>query len=265
MLTPDQLDHFQENGYVILDPVVSPTEFEALRQRCDDITQGRIQHEGMWFQKDIGGSEYKLGPGGKFDGPSDNYRKIEGWENDPLFLQYMQHPVFRGITKQMMGEQVRVYRAMFMNKPPKLGTVLPYHQDGGTGWRLSSVDGNDFLTVWNALDAATIENGCVEVVPGSHKLGLLSERGHTISKEHEEAYAKTSVFLELEIGQVAVLHNFLLHRSDINKTDRSRRGFSVCYIDGKVHRLDAPDHPGFPIIFGPGALTVEDAQARMTA
>jgi len=50
------------------------------RQRAHDIMMGRVRHEGMWFQLDAGGMEYKLLPGGEFKGASLEYRKIEGWE-----------------------------------------------------------------------------------------------------------------------------------------------------------------------------------------
>jgi len=80
----------------------------------------------------------------------------------------MQHPLFEGICRQLIGEQISVFRAMFMNKPAHQGTVLPYHQDGGTQWGL---DRERFITIWTALDDATVENGCVEIVPGTHRLG----------------------------------------------------------------------------------------------
>ena len=267
MLSEEQLIQFEDDGYVRLGQVADPEEFAALQQRTEDITQGRVQHDGMWFQMDLGGEDYKLGPGGKFAGPSDDYRKIEGWERDPVYLAYSQHPTFRGVTRQLLGENVSAYRCMFMNKPPHKGTVLPYHQDGGDGWSLSSVDGGEFATVWTAIDPATKANGCVEVVPGSHKLGLLSDRGHVVSQEHIKQHAENhpSVFLELEAGEVVVLHNFLLHRSGVNESDVARRGYSVCYMAGGIHRTNDPDKKPFPMMFGPDALSVAEASARMSA
>ncbi len=250
-----------------LGQVATDEEFAALRQRTEDITAGRVQHDGMWFQLDLGGDEYKLGPGGKFAGPSDEYRKIEGWERDPVYLAYTQHPVFRGITRQLIGERVSSFRCMFMNKPPRKGTVLPYHQDGGEGWRISSVDGDDFATIWTAIDPATKANGCVELVPGSHRLGLLSRRGHVVSDAHIQEHADNhpSVFLELEAGEAMVLHNLSLHRSGVNGSDIARRGYAVCYMDGAIHRTDDPERKPFPMIFGPEALSVADADARMSS
>jgi len=263
VLTRSQLDQFCAEGYLLLGQVVSDEEVEALRRRADDIMQGRVRYEGMFFQLDAGSTEYKLLPGGDFQGPSDNYRKIEGWEKDPLYLAYIQHSLFRELTRILIGEHISIYRAMFMNKPAQRGTYLPYHQDGGSQWQLSENDGDKFLTIWTALDDATIENGCVQVVPGTHKLGLLSERGHTITEEQERLYApeERSRYIELKTGEVFVMHNFLLHRSGVNRTDQPRRGFSVCYMDASIRRIDDPNHR-FPVVFGEGALTPQAVAAR---
>jgi hypothetical protein len=256
MLTHAQLEQFREQGYLLLGGIATDAELEALRMRTEDVMLGRVRHEGMWFQLDGGGMEYKLLPGGDFERPSLEYRKIEGWERDPLFLAYIQHGTFRELTRTSIGEDVAIYRAMFMNKPAQKGTYLPYHQDGGSQWKLSEDNGDRFLTVWTAFDDATVENGCVQVVPGSHKLGLLSERGHTITQEQERLHApeEKSRYIELKAGEVFVMHNFLLHRSGVNRTDRPRWAFSVCYMSDSIRRVDVPNNR-FPVAFGEGALT----------
>jgi ectoine hydroxylase-related dioxygenase (phytanoyl-CoA dioxygenase family) len=114
------------------------------------------------------------------------------------------------------------------------------------------------MTIWTALDDATIAKGCVQVIPGSHKLGLFSERGHTITPEQEAQYARdeNSRFLEATAGEVILLHNLLLHRSGINTVDEPRRAFSVCYMDAATR--STTDGHRFPKIFGEGALAVEE-------
>jgi ectoine hydroxylase-related dioxygenase (phytanoyl-CoA dioxygenase family) len=108
--------------------------------------------------------------------------------------------------------------------------------------------------MWTALDPATIANGCVQIIPGSHRLGLLSERGHTISAEHEEEHCDPAkvVHLELEPGETVLLHNWTLHRSDINRTPFPRRAFSVCYMDARTTKRGTGRT--FPVVFGKGAL-----------
>jgi len=87
-------------------------------------------------------------------------------EFDPLFLEFMQRPIFREISARVYGVDtpITAFRAMFMNKPSHKGTFLPFHQD-----RWSYLDRDPLVTTWTALDPATVANGCVQIVPGSHK------------------------------------------------------------------------------------------------
>src|SRR4029079_12712125 len=121
---------------------------------------------------------------------------------------------------------------------------------GGTQWGL---DRELFITIWTALDDATVESGCMQVVPGSHRLGLRAERGHTITPEQEGRYCREedSLFLEARAGEAFLLHNYLLHRSGLNRADHPRRAFSVVYMDAATRRVK--DGAGFPIVFGEAA------------
>jgi ectoine hydroxylase-related dioxygenase (phytanoyl-CoA dioxygenase family) len=260
VLSEAEWEQFERDGYLVLGQVISDAELEALSRRMDEIMLGRARYEGMFFQLDSETGVYSDVPsGGGWVKPTLNYRKIEQLERDSLFLAYLQHPVFREITRRVYGEDVAIYRAMFMNKPAQRGTILPYHQDGGTQWSLSM---NPLITVWTALDDSTAENGCVQIIPGSHKLGLLSERGHTITPEQEAEHCADdrSVLLEVPAGTAVLLHNWLLHRSGVNTIDRPRRAFSVCYMDAATRSTRNAAHR-FPLVFGAGALRPAEAVA----
>ncbi len=258
MLSEQDWAQFERDGYLWLGQVVTDDELHALQARMDAIMLGQVRYAGMFFQLDSATGVYSDVPGGgAWAGPTLHYRKIETLERDALFLRYMQHPVFRAITHRVYGENVSIYRAMFMNKPAQRGTVLPYHQDAGTQWGL---DRDPKITVWTALDDATIANGCMQVIPGSHKHGLFSEHGHTITPEQEAAFARDedSVYLEARAGEAILLDNLMLHRSGVNTIDCPRRAFSVCYMDGATRSVRNPEHR-FPPIFGEGALCPEEA------
>ena len=210
IISSGQWWRYHEEGYLHLGKLLGDAELKGLQQRINDIMLGKIPFEG-YMQLDRGGAYTNLDSGGKFAGPSLEYRKIQDLEHDPLFLAYMQMLIFREIGDYHYGAHAGIacYRAMFMNKPARKGTVLPWHQDGGGIWGL---DRDPLATTWTALDPATIANGCVQIIPGSHKLGLLSKHGHTISKEQEHDYCAPCkiVHLELKPGEVVLLHNFLL-------------------------------------------------------
>ena len=181
------------------------------------------------------------------------YRKIQELEHDDLFMEYLQKPLFREICAMVYGPATPIscFRAMFMNKPAHAGTLLPWHQD-----RWTSLDIDPLITVWTALDPATVANGCVEIVPGSHKWGLVNPdhaSGFLSKDQADKAMAENPTeFLELRAGESVLLHNWLLHRSDVNGTDISRRAFSVCYMDGATQDSNGAQ---FTPVFA-GAVTV---------
>ncbi len=244
--------HFAEHGYARLGKVIGSTELAQLQDRINAIMLDQITYPEMTFQLDGEDADYAKMPevssGQK--GATLQYRKIMGLEQDPVFLAYMQHPLFRHLTRHYIGEDISIFRAMFMNKPAKQGTVLPWHQDVGVGW---GVDNNPTITVWTALDQATIENGCMQLVPGSHKHGVITEN-HFPSEKQLAAYAPpgSEINLEAEAGEAILLNNLLLHRSGVNPTGQSRRAFSIAYMDGASRSIQTGQH--YPMIFGREAL-----------
>jgi phytanoyl-CoA hydroxylase len=253
-LTTSEEERFHATGVVRLGRVLDDAELGALRARIDAIMLGEVRYDGMMMQLDAETGRYEDMPAQTpgFKGPTLAYRKIEQLELDPLFRRYLQRPLIRSIAERLIGPEVAIYRSMFMNKPAGKGTVLPWHQDGGLIWRLT---GQPLLTLWLALDPATRENGCVRVVPGSHRLGLLSAYGHTITpgQEREHCPPERCEELLLEPGELVLLHNLVLHASGTNASGVPRRAFSVCLMDAAL-RSTEPGHPGFPVLFGRDAL-----------
>jgi ectoine hydroxylase-related dioxygenase (phytanoyl-CoA dioxygenase family) len=151
---------------------------------------------------------------------------------------------------------------MFMNKPAGEGTYLSWHQD-----RWIDLDQDPQITIYTALDPATQENGCVQLIPGSHRNPFNSSSGAgLLSREQVDNILQQTdpLPLELALGEVVLLHNWTLHSSGTNQTQTSRRAFSVCYMHGetKIRSAKGVDYisvkdGSFPRVFGPGALTVE--------
>ncbi len=259
-LTDLEWQHFQEHGYVKLGILLDDAKLAELQRRIDDIMLGKadLPYDRMMMQLDSSTGKYN--DAGEqttgFKGPTLNYRKIQNLEHDSVFLSYMQQPIFRDICSRLLGTAacVSVFRAMFMNKPAHRGTWLPWHQD-----RWIFLDRDPLITVWTALDPATVENGCVQVVPGSHRAGIINPSHHSAfladEQTAEHVHQDKIVWLELQPGEVVLLHNWLLHASDVNKSSNSRRAFSVCYMDAATHTQDGKH---FPIVFGKGALNPDD-------
>ncbi len=257
-ITGEQWEHFWENGYVRIGQVVSDAEFARLQQRMDDIMLGKapLDYDEIMMQLDRHPGKNAPGPQSKgHKGATLLYRKIQNLERDPYFLAYLQKPIFQEVCAEIYGEgsPVNCFRAMFMNKPAGEGTHLTWHQD-----RWTDLDRDPKITIYTALDPATVENGCVHIIPRSHRQLINPSNGSGfLTQEHiDDIVAKaTPEPLPLAAGEVVLLHNWLLHSSGTNDTDIPRRAFSVCYMHGETK-----SHHGhsFTRVFGDGAVRVTD-------
>jgi len=251
---------------------VSNGELHALQRRIDDIMMGTaaVPYDRIMMQLDATTGQRKdLSNQTKgHKGATLAYRKMQGLEFDPLFLSYMQKPLFQDISERAYGREIpiSIMRAMFMNKPAQQGTKLPWHQD-----YFSGMDHPPIATIWMALDDSTIENGCVIVLPGSHRHFPDEDHFSFLNDEQvSEVLTKyQSTTLECAAGEGILLHNRLLHSSEVNSTIRPRRAFSACYMDGraKVVGVKQPNNPevSFSIIFGEGALRPEEVGSVLVA
>jgi phytanoyl-CoA hydroxylase len=256
IISDKQWQSYDQAGYLRLGKLLAESELSALRNRIDDIMLGNanLPYDRLLMQLDSDTGKYEdAGQQSRgHKGASLGYRKIQDLEFDELFLTYMQRPIFKEICDHVYGHTtpIAAFRAMFMNKPARKGTFLPWHQD-----RWSSLDRDPLITTWTALDPATIANGCVQIVPGTHKMGLINpSHGSgflTPEQAKEIAMPDKIVHLELDAGESVLMHNWLLHGSDVNRTDIPRRAFSVCYMDG---RTVSSNDEKFTTIFGQRAL-----------
>lgn len=217
---------------------LSPESLSQLRQAIDNIMLGTadVPYDRLLMQLDSSSGNYgELGRQTRgFKEATLNYRKIQNLELVPVFRQYLEQDLFRGICQAVYGDTpIACFRAMFMNKPAHGGTQLPWHQDR---WR--ALDRDPLVTIWTALDDATLDSGCIEITPGSHQLGVLNPEhasAFLTDKQCREWSASENIeALEVRAGDVYLLHNGVLHRSGLNAGLSPRRAFSVCYMDDRT-------------------------------
>jgi hypothetical protein len=254
-LTDSQWREYQEQGFTRLGRTLTAADLQALDHRIDAVMMGTapVQYKKIMMQLDSmqgrrQGSKQTKG----HKGATLEYRKIQGLEYDALFLTYMQKPLFRDICERVYGERTPIacYRAMFMNKPAQGGTFLNWHQD-----RWPHLSADPLVTVWTALDPATVANGCVEIIPGSHRRIINPDApSSALTEEHVDQHVRTAetLHIELEAGEAVLLHNWTLHSSAVNHTDIARRAFSVCYMPSDTVSTKEDD-TGFNEVFGPRA------------
>ena len=150
--------------------------------------------------------------------------RVEYFRNTHLGLRAMaQDPRLLGIASLLLGEPAVLFKDKVNFKRPGSSGFDP-HQDAQAGWERYAVS---FVTVLVSLDAATVENGCLEIAPGRHREGLLGPLLAPISP----ALAESLRFEPLPTapGDVVFFGARTPHRSASNCTDESRRVLYLTY------------------------------------
>jgi ectoine hydroxylase-related dioxygenase (phytanoyl-CoA dioxygenase family) len=143
---------------------------------------------------------------------------------DTWYLTVARIPELLDMVGQVIGEDIALWNSSFFAKPARVGTKTPWHQDGEY-WPIRPLA---TCTVWIAVDASTTENGCLRVIPGSHRTKRLARHRENNSPglslnlelekaEFDEADAHDIV---LERGQVSLHDVYLFHGSEANRSDR---------------------------------------------
>ncbi|MBK8252776.1 MAG: phytanoyl-CoA dioxygenase family protein [Polyangiaceae bacterium] len=243
------LHQYRTLGYARVGRILNESDLAALRDRANQIMLGKISYPGLFFQADTETGRYEdLTYKKGYVGPGLNYRKIEKLEKDPLYCALINHPVFERIARAWIAGDIVIYRSVLFNKPAHGGTVLPWHQDGGSYWGLNQ---NPTLQIWTAIDDADVESGCLEVIPGSHINGLATPLGgvipdHVLKTRNIEA---EKVLVPAKAGDVILVHNHLWHGSGLNHTNKPRRGLTTCYMsaDTRCQRTKRAPRTFFPV------------------
>lgn len=223
---------WRDEGYAVLPGVADAATTRALGDRLYAYLDGSRPDPGLFFQRDSGTGDYAdVGFGHGYEGPDVPYRKVERLERDPLFASWLGHPLFARMAARIFPHSVTLYRATAFLKAPRVGSNLPWHQDGGLFWGL---DRDPCWQVWTALDDAPAEAGCLEVVPRSHLAGMASPMGGLVPQAVLGDAESKAVKLPARAGDVILVHSLVWHRSGRNTTDLPRRAFSASYLDGET-------------------------------
>lgn len=225
------LEQFAAEGYCRLGPLLDVERAAELGARADALMTGPQPVAGLFYQPEPESGRFDdVAFGAGWQGPSTRYRKLERLENDPLFATWIGNPVFEALATRALGPDVRLYRSVLWNKRANGGMEVPWHQDDGRFWGL---DQPPSFQIWTALDDASEQAGCLEVVPRSHLGGLASPEGGTVQPEAFVG-APEPVRLPAVRGECILVHNHLWHRTGVNRTPRPRRALSVSFLSSET-------------------------------
>lgn len=145
---------------------------------------------------------------------------------------------------KILGEDLLIWRVQIFNKEPG-GREIPWHQDA-IYWPLNP---RVAVSAWIAIDEATTENSCAQLIPGSHRTSkphVRSAREMDFPQMVDPSHVDTSSKIDMELrpGQCFLFTERLVHRSEPNRSAKRRMGVSVRFIPTsvKVLKYDGADH-----------------------
>lgn len=152
----------------------------------------------------------------------------------PWVDEIARNPIILDMVEDLIGANIRLFNLAVWPKSAHDAAYVTWHQDS-TYFGLNPATQ---LTVWVALADAPIEAGCMEVVPGSHKLGqlhhgehkskdILLSRGQTVDVDFDRS---RTAFMPVIAGQCSLHDTFLIHASGPNNSDFRRVGLGISYI-----------------------------------
>ena len=219
-LTTQQVEQYNRDGYIIIKNFCSPAEIDklyhtalddnAMRNNALDLNDqtGKKTRLSLWFT-----------PGSDVFG----------------YLTRSERMV--SVVEQLLGDKAPVchFHSKLMQKEPKVGGAWEWHQDYGYWYKNQFMFPDELISIMVALTEANKQNGCLQVIKGSHKLGRVNHgfAGEQVGADMQmvDNALKTMdlVYVELEAGDALVFHSNLLHRSEANLSDRPRWSVISCY------------------------------------
>jgi ectoine hydroxylase-related dioxygenase (phytanoyl-CoA dioxygenase family) len=152
--------------------------------------------------------------------------------------------------EQLLRGEVYHYHHKIMLKEPLVGGAWEWHQDYGY-WYSKGCLFPDMASCLIAIDAATIENGCLQVIKGSHRMGRIDhgkageQTGADLNRVNEALKHLELVHCEMQPGTALFFHCNLLHRSDANNSPHPRLSLICCYNAARNPCEDKPNHSSY--------------------
>jgi len=228
-LTQEQKDRFWREGVLVVEDAVTSEQLEALRGVFMEWVEESRSHADDYGETLDGRPRFDLQPGHTAETPG--LRRVQSPEEvSEVYANVMRNARTVEICAELIGPALRFHHGKVNSKLPGTATKVKFHQD----FTFQPMTNDDLITCLLFVDDVTLENGPLEVVPGSHK-GPLYSLWHDgkftgavadeVFEEHKDRIVKCTG----KAGSVCLMHSSLLHGSAPNLSDRPRTLYITTY------------------------------------
>lgn len=219
-LSTDQINEYNRDGYVVIKGLFSKEETDKLYHTA---LENSVMQKNAMDLNDQSGKKTKL--------------SLWFTPGDDVFGYLIRSERMVNSVWQLLGQDSLVchFHTKLMQKEPKVGGAWEWHQDYGYWYKNQFIFPDQLMSVMIALTPANKENGCLQVIKGSHKMGRVNHgfAGEQVGADMEMVNhaLKTMelVYCEIEPGDALFFHSNLLHRSEANLSDHPRWSLISCY------------------------------------
>ncbi len=221
-MTPEQISQFTSEGYLTFDSIFAPDEVQDLADAYDDCLQRLRQESGL----------RNIRRGQLDDGTETEVNQIR--------CAHLFHPRFADLVRDerildrveaLIGPHLRLILCQGLYKPAQTGGEIGWHQDD---YYFGVSKPNAVVSCWMAFGDATLDNGCMWVIPKVHtqlwEHEEIESSGYIMSDPDEAA----AIAVPLSAGQMMFHHGATPHRTLPNTTDQPRRALAIHYMDAQA-------------------------------
>ena len=252
MLTPNELEQYQRDGYIIRRGLFDEEEIGLLRH-MREVDPALTHHR----------HKAEDGEGG--------VAQLTLWNDvaDDLYGMFARCPRIVDPMEQMLGQEVYHWHSKMIQKDAFTGGAWAWHQDYGY-WYDYGCLWPDLASVSIAIDPATRANGCMQVLQGSHKLGRVNHikvgEQTGADPEHVDVAVKAlpTVYCEMDAGDALFFHANVLHRSDQNRTPDPRWSLICCYNAARNTPYKKSAHASYTPLVRVSDSAIKEAGAKLT-
>ena len=220
-LTQDAVTQFHEQGYLLVnEPVFAPERFASL----SGIFEEHLAGKGNLRADQLDTPHFA----------------------DPRLLDYLIDDSVLDTVEQLIGPDIGLWSSHFISKEPKIGRATPWHSDAGY-WKGRFDVFTGIITVWLAIDRSDEGNGCMRVIPGTHRTPdgeyvPVDGGANTFDTEIAGVDEQKAVYFELDPNECSLHDSRLIHGAKANTSDRRRTGYTMRYFSQQMKMNQ--DHPG---------------------
>lgn len=218
MPTTEQIQNFHRDGYVLMPGVFNAAEMAGLLRysKVDHALDAEAK-----TRKDASGGETRLAVRNELD-------------DDSMYTAIARSRRVADTMEAFLGSEIYHYHHKMMLKEPRVGGAWEWHQDYGYWYNFACLY-PDMGSALLAVDRANRENGCLQVLRGSQRIGRVDhgqagqQVGADMDRVDEAMKRHELVYCEMQPGDVLYFHANLLHRSDKNESEHPRWSLICCY------------------------------------